>query len=45
MRWPRLEDWLAAPMDERVGRLSGERRTYLSHRVSYQARSYLYYLG
>ena len=43
--WPDLEDWLSAPLTERVGRLHNENRATLSYRVSYQARSYLYYLG
>lgn len=43
--WPDLRDWLAAPLDERIGRLLGEDRATLNHRVSYQARSYLLYLA
>lgn len=43
--WPDLRDWLAAPLDERVGRLWRQTRDALRHRVSYQARPYLYYLA
>jgi integrase len=43
--WPDLAAWRSAPLVERVGRLHNETRATLSYRVSYQARSYLYYLG
>ncbi len=43
--WPDLKDWVSAPLIERVGRLRYEKRATLSYRVSYQARSYLYYLA
>jgi len=43
--WPDLHDWMAAPLDERVGRLWRQTRDNLHHRVSYQARPYLYYLA
>ncbi|WP_448207482.1 tyrosine-type recombinase/integrase [Azospirillum sp. sgz302134] len=43
--WPNLEDWLSAPLAERVGRLNTQTRATVSHRVSHQARSYLYYLA
>jgi integrase len=43
--WPDLNDWFAAPLVERVGRLCGEHRQSLSHRISYQARGYLLFLG
>ena len=44
-RWPDLRDWLAAPLPERVGRLDGERRQVASHKLSYQARPYIYFLA
>tara|TARA_R110000787_G_scaffold286428_1_gene404887 strand:+ start:32249 stop:34306 length:2058 start_codon:yes stop_codon:yes gene_type:complete len=44
-RWPDLRDWLAAPLPERVGRLDGERRQAASHKLSYQARPYIYFLA
>jgi len=43
--WPDLKDWMTAPLEERVGRLWRQTRSKLSHRVSYQARPYLYYLA
>lgn len=44
-RWPRLADWFAAPLVERVGRLRGESFHHPSYPVSFRARSYLIYLG
>ena len=44
-RWPKLEDWLAASLPERVGRLCGETQKSPSYPVSYRARSYLFYLA
>jgi hypothetical protein len=44
-RWPKLEDWLAEPLPERVGRLCGETQKSPSYPVSYRARSYLFYLA
>lgn len=43
--WPRLEDWLAAPLIVRVGRLCGETQKSPSYPISYRARSYLLYLA
>ncbi len=43
--WPDLRNWMAAPLDERVGRLWRQTREYLRHRISYRARPYLYYLA
>ena len=44
-RWPRLEDWFAAPLRERIGRLPGERQKTASFPIAYRAHSYLYYLA
>jgi integrase len=43
--WPDLRDWMAAPLEERVGRLWRQTRAHLRHRISYRARPYLYYLA
>ena len=43
--WPDLQDWFAAPLVKRLGRLQGEDRCRLTDRVSYRARGYLLYLG
>lgn len=43
--WPDLAAWFAAPLEERVGRLWGERAVLASFPLSHQARSYLVYLG
>lgn len=43
--WPDLEEWLHAPLAERVGRINGQTRRNLSNRPSYLARAYLYYLA
>jgi integrase len=44
-RWPRLLDWFAAPLVERVGRLHGESFHRPSYPVSFHARTYLVFLG
>lgn len=44
-RWPRLADWFAAPLVERVGRLRGESFHHPSYPVSFRVRTYLIYLG
>ena len=44
-RWPTIEDWFAAPFEERVGRLYGETQKKPSFPSSYRARSYLFYLA
>ncbi len=44
-RYPDLEDWFAAPLPERVGRLHGEPWGKPSFPASYFARSYLFYLA
>ncbi len=44
-RWPRLADWFAAPLVERVGRLRGESSHHPSFPVSFRARTYLVFLG
>lgn len=43
--WPRMADWFAAPLVERVGRLPGETQKGASCPVSFQARPYLVFLG
>lgn len=43
--WPDIEDWLAAPLALRVGRINGQTRATLQDRPSYFARAYLYYLA
>lgn len=43
--WPQLEDWLAEPLHERIGRLSGEKQKAPSYPTSYRAHSYLFYLA
>ena len=42
--YPNLSDWLQLPLAERVGRAFRESTKTLTNRVSYRARSYLYYL-
>lgn len=42
--YPNLSDWLQLPLPERVGRAFRESTRTLTNRVSYRARSYLYYL-
>ena len=37
-RWPKVENWLAEPLPERVGRLCGEIQKSPSYPVSYRAR-------
>jgi integrase len=43
--YPDLSDWFREPLARRVGRLAGEQRGAISHRTSYDARSYLLFLG
>ena len=43
--WPRMADWFAAPLAERVGRLPGEPHKQASYPVSFQARPYLVFLA
>ncbi len=43
--WPDIEEWLAAPLALRVGRINGQTRATLQDRPSYFARAYLYYLA
>ncbi len=43
--WPNLEDWLRAPLNQRMGRLHGQTRRTLSCPATYHARPYLYYLA
>jgi integrase len=44
-QWPVLNDWMCAPLAERVGRIEGQTRSTLQNRPSYFARAYLYYLA
>lgn len=44
-RYPKIADWFAAPLTERVGRLPGESHTAPSHPVSFYARPYQLFLG
>jgi integrase len=43
--YPRMADWFAAPLVERVGRLPGEPHNRPSHPVSFYARPYLLFLA
>ena len=43
--WPKMADWFAAPLAERVGRLPGQTQKKASYPVSFQARPYLVFLG
>jgi integrase len=43
--WPRMSDWFAAPLVERVGRLPGETHKAPSFPVSFHARPYLMFLA
>jgi integrase len=43
--WPKIADWFAAPLAERVGRLPGQTQKKASYPVSFQARPYLVFLG
>ena len=43
--WPDLGSWFSLPLDTRVARRAQAATPSLHHRASYDARSYLYYLG
>lgn len=43
--WPNLEEWLRAPLAQRMGRLHGQVRRTVSCPATNHARSYLYYLA
>ena len=43
--WPRMADWFAAPLVERVGRLPGETHHGPSYPISFHARPYLLVLA
>lgn len=43
-KYPDLNAWLEIPLEERVGRLWGQKVDALTNKVSYKARSYLYFL-
>jgi hypothetical protein len=44
-RWPDLEQWVWAPLADRIGRIEGQTGAPLQNRQSYFARAYLYYLA
>jgi integrase len=44
-RYPDLKQWFAAPLAERVGRLSGEAENQVYDRVNYNARRYVLFLA
>ena len=44
-QYPNLSDWLQLPLLERIGRSFREDTNHLTNRVSYRARSYLYFLA
>ncbi|MEV1005703.1 site-specific integrase [Nonomuraea sp. NPDC050202] len=43
--WPKIANWFAAPLVERVGRLPEETQKTASYPVSFNARPYLVFLG
>lgn len=43
--WPRIADWFAAPLVERVGRLPEETQKTASYPLSFNARPYLLFLA
>lgn len=43
--WPRMADWFAVPLVERVGRLPGQTHREPSYPISFHARPYLVFLG
>ncbi len=43
--YPDLADWFAAPLEERIGRRHGMAQGHYTHRASYEARQYLFYLA
>jgi hypothetical protein len=43
--WPRMTEWFAAPLVERVGRMPQETQKTASYPVSFNARPYLVFLG
>jgi integrase len=44
-RYPNLHDWFTAPLPERIGKLQLQTDATCTCRVSYEARSYLLFLG
>src|SRR5260221_685958 len=44
-RYPDLNQWFAAPLAERTGRLYGEDKDHPSYRASYEGRRYLMFLA
>jgi len=43
--WPKMIDWFAVSLVERVGRLPGQTQKEASYPISFQARPYLVFLG
>jgi integrase len=43
--YPHLEEWFAAPLAERIGRLQGETVVSASYPASYRGRGYLFFLA
>jgi integrase len=43
--YPDLAEWFAAPLADRVGRRHGMAQGHCTHRASYEARQYLFYLA
>ena len=43
--WPRMAEWFAAPLVERVGRMPQEAQKTASYPISFNARPYLVFLG
>ena len=43
--YPDLAEWFAAPLADRVGRRHGMAQGRYTHRASYEARQYLFYLA
>jgi len=43
--YPDLAEWFAAPLADRVGRRHGMAQGHYTHRASYEARQYLFYLA
>ena len=44
-RWPDLGNWFSTPLPERIGCLYGDKQAFPSCPLSFNARTYLYYLS
>ena len=44
-QWPKFSDWFRVPLPERIGCLRGDKQAFPTYPLSYNARSYLYYLA